>query len=134
MSTNAPFATKTPPVKKAAVKTIVAKKAPAKKAPAKKVVAKTVMAKAPVVKVAPVKKPKVKAPKLKIVRDSFTMPEADFALIDAIKARALKMQQPAKKSEVLRAALQALNALNDAGLKMLLTGLTPIKKGRPKAP
>jgi hypothetical protein len=62
------------------------------------------------------------------------MPETDFALIDAIKVRALKMQHPAKKSEVLRAALQALNALNDAGLKKLLTGLTPIKKGRPKAP
>lgn len=134
MSTSAPVAAKkTPavktPAKKAAVKTIAAKKAPAKK-----VVGKTAVAKAPVVKVAPVKKPKVKAPKIKIVRDSFTMPEADFALIDAIKARALKMQQPAKKSEVLRAALQALNALNDAGLKKLLTGLTPIKKGRPKAP
>ncbi|HEX5374193.1 MAG TPA: hypothetical protein VFW84_15815, partial [Aquabacterium sp.] len=70
--------------------------------------------------------------KVKIVRDSFTMPEADFALIDRIKLRAIEWKHPVKKSEVLRAALQALNALPDARVKALLSGLADIKKGRPK--
>ncbi|WP_286744346.1 hypothetical protein [Aquabacterium sp. UBA2148] len=72
-----------------------------------------------------------KAPK--VVRDSFTMPQPDFDIIDRIKLRAIEWKQPVKKSEVLRAALHALEALSDAKVRALLTGLAPIKKGRPKA-
>lgn len=86
----------------------------------------------------PVKAPKApKAPKAakadKVVRDSFTMPQSDFDIIDRIKLRAIEWKQPVKKSEVLRAALHALEALNDAKVRALLTSLAPIKKGRPKA-
>lgn len=86
----------------------------------------------------PVKAPKApKAPKAakadKVVRDSFTMPQSDFDIIDRIKLRAIEWKQPVKKSEVLRAGLQALEALTDAKVRALLTGLAPIKKGRPKA-
>lgn len=70
--------------------------------------------------------------KQKLVRDSFTMPQVDFDLIDALKARALKSLRPAKKSELLRAGLQALIALSDAQLKAALEGLVPLKPGRPK--
>lgn len=120
-------AVKAPAVKKAAApKAVSAKAAPAAKP------AKPVKSAKPV---KPVKAPKVTKPvKLKIVRDSFTMPEADFALIEQIKQRALGWKQPAKKSEVLRAALQALQALPDAKVRQLLSGLTPIKKGRPQKP
>ncbi|TBO28416.1 hypothetical protein EYS42_15550 [Aquabacterium lacunae] len=120
-------AAKAPAVKKAAApKAVSAKAAPAAKP------AKPVKAAKPV---KPVKAPKATKPvKLKIVRDSFTMPEADFALIEQIKQRALGWKQPAKKSEVLRAALQALQALPDAKVRQLLSGLTPIKKGRPQKP
>lgn len=69
----------------------------------------------------------------KVVRDSFTMPQSDFDIIDRIKLRAIEWKQPVKKSEVLRAGLQALEALSDAKVRALLTGLAPIKKGRPKA-
>ncbi len=69
----------------------------------------------------------------KVVRDSFTMPQSDFDIIDRIKLRAIEWKQPVKKSEVLRAGLQALEALSDAKVRTLLTGLAPIKKGRPKA-
>lgn len=69
----------------------------------------------------------------KVVRDSFTMPQSDFDIIDRIKLRAIEWKQPVKKSEVLRAALHALEALSDAKVRALLTGLAPIKKGRPKA-
>lgn len=78
-------------------------------------------------------KPK-KAPKLRpvLVRDSFTLPEADFALIGTLKARALAGQRETKKSELLRAGLQALAAMDRATLLAALNALEPIKTGRPK--
>jgi hypothetical protein len=70
--------------------------------------------------------------KEKLVRDSFTMPRADFELIAALKTRALGFQHAAKKSELLRAGLQALTALPDNALKTLLAQLPQLKTGRPK--
>ncbi|PZQ18764.1 MAG: hypothetical protein DI564_05630 [Rhodanobacter denitrificans] len=72
------------------------------------------------------------AKKHKLVRDSFTMPRADFELIHTLKERALGFKRPAKKSELLRAGLQALAALDDAALKARLDRLVPLKPGRPK--
>lgn len=69
----------------------------------------------------------------KVIRDSFTMPQSDFAIIDRIKLRAIEWKQPVKKSEVLRAALHALEALGDAKVRALLAALEPIKKGRPRS-
>lgn len=73
-----------------------------------------------------------KPPKAKLVRDSFTMPQSDFALIAALKERALGFKRPTKKSELLRAGLQALAGLNDAALQAALNALAPLKPGRPK--
>jgi hypothetical protein len=75
-----------------------------------------------------------KPPKLhrKPVRDSFTMPEADFALIATLKARALAGHREAKKSELLRAGLHALAALDTASLVQALGQLEPVQVGRPK--
>jgi hypothetical protein len=72
------------------------------------------------------------APKEKLVRDSFTMPQADFALIAQLKTRALGFQRPTKKSELLRAGLHALAAMDSATLLAALHALEPIKTGRPK--
>lgn len=81
----------------------------------------------------PVAPPKpAKPPKAKLVRDSFTMPQSDFALIAALKERALGFKRPTKKSELLRAGLQALAGLNDAALQGALNALAPLKPGRPK--
>lgn len=79
-------------------------------------------------------KPPKKAPKVwaLMVRDSFTMPEADFALIAALKARALAGQRETKKSELLRAGLHALAALDSPALLKALGELEPVKIGRPK--
>ena len=66
------------------------------------------------------------------MRDSFTMPQADFALIQQLKDRALGFKRATKKSELLRAGLQALAALGDAQLRTLLNSLTALKTGRPK--
>lgn len=77
---------------------------------------------------------RVEKPRVKLVRDSFTMPQLDFDLIPALKKRALAFQRPAKKSELLRAGLHALAALDDARLKKALDALATIKAGRPKKP
>jgi hypothetical protein len=68
----------------------------------------------------------------KPVRDSFTMPQSDYALISILKTRALELRRPAKKSELLRAGLHTLQALADAQLQAALNALLPIKAGRPK--
>jgi hypothetical protein len=104
-----------------AVKRGPAVSAPAKSAPAKKDVA------AP--RATSEKTPKQR---LKLVRDSFTMPATDFALIATLKARALSTQREAKKSELLRAGLHALATLAPAALVKALDALAPIKVGRPK--
>lgn len=85
---------------------------------------------APQPKAAKPKKPPRVRPAL--VRDGFTMPEADFALIGTLKARALAGQRETKKSELLRAGLQALAAMDSATLLAALNALEPIRTGRPK--
>lgn len=72
----------------------------------------------------------VKRPRL--IRDGFTMPESDFALIGMLKTRALSAQREAKKSELLRAGLYALMALDGDALVAALGRLQPLKVGRPK--
>ena len=49
----------------------------------------------------------------KLVRDSFTMPESDYLKIKSLKNRCLKLGIEMKKSELLRAGLLALEALED---------------------
>ena len=83
-------------------------------------------------KVAKEAKEPSKLPRPKLVRDGFTMPEADFGLIAMLKARAIEAKRPAKKSELLRAGLQALMDMPAAQLVAALTALEPIKTGRPK--
>ncbi|MES2399269.1 MAG: hypothetical protein V4573_04710 [Pseudomonadota bacterium] len=103
-------------------------KAAVKKPPAKSPVSKTVKAKtAKTVK--PVKVEKVKKPKL--VRDSFTIPKAEYVVLDALKLRAAKLTRPAKKSELLRAGIKALAALSDAAFLTALEQVPAIKTGRP---
>ncbi|HSV70543.1 MAG TPA: hypothetical protein VLI72_10545 [Methylibium sp.] len=70
-------------------------------------------------------------PRQKLVRDSFTMPKGDFELIATLKGRAVEGGRPAKKSELLRAGLQALAALKLPALIKALGALEPIKVGRP---
>ncbi len=68
----------------------------------------------------------------KPVRDSFTMPEADFSLIATLKARAISAKRETKKSELLRAGLHALAALPTPALVTALNQLDPVKVGRPR--
>jgi hypothetical protein len=128
-----------PAAKKAVARKVAVKKAVATKAasakPAVKPAAKAAPSPASVDKKAakPPKADKAEKAKQKLVRDSFTMPQADWALIAQLKERALGFKRPAKKSELLRAGLQALAALPDAKLQAALNALQPLKLGRPKS-
>lgn len=69
----------------------------------------------------------------KVVRDGFTMPQADYDLLKSLKAQCLKAGVDVKKSELLRAGVQALAALSMADLATRLTALSPVKAGRRKS-
>lgn len=72
-----------------------------------------------------------KAKKMKLVRDSFAMPESEYAQFAAVKKRCLSAGLAARKSEVLRAALAGLAALDDAAIVAAIRRLELIKTGRP---
>ena len=121
-------AKKTPTPSKATPRRTPAKKVPV--AAARKPLATASKTVAPAAaKDADKRPPKLRA---RLVRDSFTMPESDFALIAALKLRTLAAQREAKKSELLRAGLHVLMALDSATLLGALGRLQPLKVGRPK--
>jgi hypothetical protein len=72
--------------------------------------------------------PAPKAKKTKLVRDSFAMPEAEYARIGELKKR---LGGAFKKSELLRAGVLVLVALNDVELKAVMGRVERIKTGRP---
>ena len=124
------------PARKAAAAAPASKK-PAKKvapAPQKKPAAAAPAPQAPAKPnlVAPVDaKPAVQD--AKVVRDGFTMPQADYDLLKSLKAQCLKAGVEVKKSELLRAGVQALAALSMTDLAARLKALPPVKAGRRKS-
>jgi hypothetical protein len=139
--------------RKAPARKTPARKAPARKAPASKTATRKSSApKAPVVarppapqatsaptpksqtgksEAPPEKSNKVKKPKM--VRDSFTIPKAEYACIDSLKRRAAPLGREPKKSELLRAGLMLLNKLDDPAFAAALAAVPTIKTGRPKS-
>lgn len=75
---------------------------------------------------------KEKQKKPKLVRDSFTMPEAEYAVLGEVKKACLKAGIEVKKSELLRVGVALLRRLDTAQLKEILAGLPALKAGRPK--
>jgi mono/diheme cytochrome c family protein len=73
----------------------------------------------------------VKEKKLKMVRDSFTMPKPEYAVLDVLKLRAAKLAMPIKKTELIRAGIKALAALPDAAFLAALRAVPNLKTGRP---
>ena len=71
--------------------------------------------------------------KPKLVRDSFTIPKAEFAAIETLKTRAIGLGTSVKKSELIRAGLMALQGLGDAAYKAALAAVPTLKTGRPSA-
>lgn len=73
-----------------------------------------------------------KPKKIKLVRDSFTIPKDEYVVIDALKERAGRLSMAAKKSELLRAGIKALAAMDDTAFAAALKAVPAIKTGRPK--
>lgn len=117
---------------KAAVKT--AAKALAKP-PARKPAAK------PTVKAAAKATPRAPAPvrapaqevRPVLVRDSFTMPEQEYAVLQDVKQACLRAGIDVKKSELLRIGVALLGQLDVASLQGVLAALPQLKTGRPPA-
>lgn len=78
----------------------------------------------------PAKPAKVKKPKL--VRDSFTIPKDEYTALAGLKQRCAALDHPVKKSELLRAGIQALVVLGDKALLAALKAVPSLKTGRPK--
>jgi len=72
-----------------------------------------------------------KAKKIKLVRDSYAMPDTEYARIGELKKRMAALGSEVKKSELLRGGIAALAALNDAELKAVMGRVERIKTGRP---
>lgn len=111
-----------------------APKPAAKRAAVKKAVTKAPVAKTKVVTTAPAAPAadKVKSPKKpKLVRDSFTMPKDEYAAIDLLKQRATGLKRHAKKSELIRAGIMALTAMDDKQLAAVMAQVPALKTGRP---
>lgn len=131
----APAPTKSPASKaldgKIAAKKAAVAKSPVKKTPPKKPVAKPPLSKA----FAPARTEKAavaqKTKKPKLVRDSFTIPKAEYVVLDELKQRAAMLTRPVKKSELLRAGIKRLAALPDAAFLSALEQVPTIKTGRP---
>jgi len=118
-------AVKKTPVKKPVVKRAApatAAKSAVKKPAVKKLVVKSV--------VKPAAKP-VKIKKPKLVRDSFTMPQAEYDVLAQVKKSCIAAGFEIKKSELLRIGVAMLQKLDAKKINEALLSLTPLKAGRP---
>jgi hypothetical protein len=100
-----------------------------------KAVVKDDARKAEVVKVPARRAVKAEPPKpvkTKLVRDSFTMPENEYAILGATKKACLKAGIEVKKSQLLRIGLLLLSQAETPALKKLIAELPVLKAGRPK--
>ncbi len=80
-------------------------------------------------------KAKAKPPaekKPRVIRDSFTLPEEDYARLSQLKQVCLKGGVHVKKSELVRTGLRVLSGLDSAQLLAEVASLEKIKTGRPK--
>ena len=77
------------------------------------------------------KKDKPRVKKQKLVRDSFTMPEQEYAALGEMKKACLRDGVDVKKSELLRIAVSLLRKMDVPQLQQALAELTPVKAGRP---
>ncbi|AKU24806.1 hypothetical protein ACZ75_09560 [Massilia sp. NR 4-1] len=121
-----------PAAKPAASKAAAPKAAPkaaAPKAAAPKAVKPRAAAK-PAEKAAEVAKEKPR--KDKLVRDSFTMPETEYAVLGQVKKSCLKAGFEIKKSELLRVGVALISQIDLATLQSVLASLPQLKTGRPK--
>mgnify|MGYP001159384565 FL=1 len=137
-NTSKPSTARKAPMKVAAKKAVAVKKVVKKPSANTKstLIVKQTTAQTPTVKpiaaTQGVAAPKLlKEKKVKLVRDSFTIPKPEYLVLDALKARALVLGQAVKKSELLRAGIKALAAMNDTQFVSSIKAVPALKSGRP---
>ena len=116
-------AAKKPVVRKPAAKKVAAAKLPKPAKPGKK--PKPAVAEQPAIA-------EVAKLRVKLVRDSFTMPEAEYEVLGQVKKACLKAGFEIKKSELLRIGVALISQIDLATLQNVLAGLPQLKTGRPK--
>jgi len=120
------------PPAKTSVKSVVKSAAKAlASSPARKPAAPRVAAKPPMVPIVE-RAPAVEA-RPALVRDSFTMPENEYAVLLEVKQACLRAGVDVKKSELLRIGVALLGQLDVATLQGVLAALPQLKTGRPPA-
>jgi hypothetical protein len=75
----------------------------------------------------------VELPVIRTVRDTFSMPATDHALIDHAIERGMMMRRALSKSEVVRAALHLLASIDDTSFLAAVEGVRATPPGRKKA-
>lgn len=129
-------AKKAPPRKPARVAAKKTVAAPAVARPAAKTSAKAApkaaVKKAPKTVSARVEAERETLGKPKLVRDSFTMPELEYAVLAQVKKACLKAGFEIKKSELLRIGVALISKIGTPELKRILADLPQLKTGRPK--
>jgi Arc/MetJ-type ribon-helix-helix transcriptional regulator len=65
-----------------------------------------------------------------VTRDTFSMPSSDYGLIEQLRVKAALEGRNTNKSEVIRAGLRGLLALEPADLVAILNRLEKVKPGR----
>jgi hypothetical protein len=65
-----------------------------------------------------------------VTRDTFSMPAGDYGLIAQLRVRAAREGRNTNKSEVVRAGLHSLMALEPSNLVEILDELEKVKPGR----
>lgn len=130
-------AAKAPAAKRAAGPAVKPAAKPAAKAAAKPAAKPAVRKPAAKVATAPKAPPatvetREKVRKTKLVRDSFTMPEQEYAVLGQVKKACLKAGFEIKKSELLRIGVALISEMDLATLRSVLAELPQLKTGRPK--
>ena len=128
----APPAAPARPAAKTSVKSVVKSAARAlASSPARKPAASRAAAKRPVVAI--VERAIAVEARPALVRDSFTMPESEYAVLLEVKQACLRAGVDVKKSELLRIGVALLGQLDVATLQGVLAALPQLKTGRPPA-
>ena len=123
---------KTTPRKSMAAGTKTASKA-VKKVAAKKVTTKKVTTAKPAARQAAPKPAPVEVKvKHKLVRDSFTIPKAEYVVLESLKLRAADLKRPTKKSELIRAGIAVLKKMTEKEFLAAVNSVQSLKTGRPK--
>lgn len=76
--------------------------------------------------------PRAEPPISTIIRDTFSLPPNDYALLEQLRTRAIGLGQVINKSEFVRAGLHALIDMPEQEFFQAIVKIEKIKLGRPK--